>query len=522
MAQTGSWLVEANWGPIGVNEAVLVIGESGEGHYGIPDTDEWFPIRDFVVAETTSFGLAVYSEMVRSAVPLEFEGSFSANAFRGKFYLAGARANAVATVSGTRASALGVAAFVGRLADEREARKYTSPAIRQLAGRVRRGEPQALDEFWAHVADEGTPIVESIPDQDGFVWLTIVWRGDESSRDVRFATPIHLSRGEDALDHLAETDLWYKTYRVPDDLRATYRISSRSEEGRFQLARDPRNPRTATVFGAEVSVITLDTVAEETWLISDPTVAKGVVESRADFESRVLGKTRGLSVYLPPGYRPEGAAYPLVVLFDADLFNTQIPASTILDNLVHAKKIPPTVAILVGNSAGARTIELACNPAFASFVGDELVPWARRRYNVVHDPKRTVVGGISLGGLAAAYVAIRRPDLFGLVLSQSGSFWWGPDVDAEDPSPESEWLTRQYASAAVKDIKFYLEVGGRETPTMRMSNRHFRDVLALRGYDVVGYREVAGGHEAISWRASVADGLIELLGDRGARASTDD
>ena len=46
--------------------------------------------------------------------------------------------------------------------------------------------------------------------------------------------------------------------------------------------------------------------------------------------------------------------------------------------------------------------------------------------------------------------------------------------------------------------------------TNLMSNRHLRDVLRAKGYDVT-YREVGGGHDFVHWRAMLADGLMTLL-----------
>jgi hypothetical protein len=45
--------------------------------------------------------------------------------------------------------------------------------------------------------------------------------------------------------------------------------------------------------------------------------------------------------------------------------------------------------------------------------------------------------------------------------------------------------------------------------TNLMGNRHLRDVLRAKGYDVI-YREVGGGHEWVHWRAMLADGLTAL------------
>ncbi len=42
-------------------------------------------------------------------------------------------------------------------------------------------------------------------------------------------------------------------------------------------------------------------------------------------------------------------------------------------------------------------------------------------------------------------------------------------------------------------------------------NRHMRDVLLAKGYRV-SYHEYTGGHDYVSWRGSLADGLIDLAG----------
>lgn len=59
-----------------------------------------------------------------------------------------------------------------------------------------------------------------------------------------------------------------------------------------------------------------------------------------------------------------------------------------------------------------------------------------------------------------------------------------------------------------------MEVGLQErgkAAEMVPSNRHLRDVLGLKGYEV-HYAEFNGGHDYICWRGSFADGLLTLLG----------
>jgi enterochelin esterase-like enzyme len=42
---------------------------------------------------------------------------------------------------------------------------------------------------------------------------------------------------------------------------------------------------------------------------------------------------------------------------------------------------------------------------------------------------------------------------------------------------------------------------------------HWRDVLPAKGY-VVQYQQFVGGHDGFSWRGTLADGLIAVLGTR--------
>jgi enterochelin esterase-like enzyme len=135
----------------------------------------------------------------------------------------------------------------------------------------------------------------------------------------------------------------------------------------------------------------------------------------------------------------------------------------------------------------------------------------RDNYHATASAARTFVAGQSLGGLAAAYAALRHPEIFGNVLSQSGSFWWAPS-DHQEP----EWLTRQFVASPKLPVRFFLEVGLMETgptphhgPSQVIANRNMRDVLTEKG-NKIRYQEFNGGHSYLNWRGSFADGLVFL------------
>lgn len=58
------------------------------------------------------------------------------------------------------------------------------------------------------------------------------------------------------------------------------------------------------------------------------------------------------------------------------------------------------------------------NIVLSLIVGDQLVPWIRRHYAVTNNAGLTTIGGYSDGGAAAAFTAMKGPDLFGNVLVQ--------------------------------------------------------------------------------------------------------
>jgi hypothetical protein len=117
------------------------------------------------------------------------------------------------------------------------------------------------------------------------------------------------------------------------------------------------------------------------------------------------------------------------------------------------------------------------------------------------------------------FFALRHPTVFGNVLSQSGAFRLRTP-ESEEPNS----IAQRYAASAKVPVRFYLESGIYENvpsaglPLHEMAldegitagNRHFRDVLMAKGYDVF-YRETATAHESVHWRATLADALMKLL-----------
>jgi enterochelin esterase-like enzyme len=158
----------------------------------------------------------------------------------------------------------------------------------------------------------------------------------------------------------------------------------------------------------------------------------------------------------------------------------------------------------------ARALDVGCGQGLLAQQLARL-PWLRLQQGLRFQDENTVIVGNSLTGLAAACTAHDYPSAFPKVISQSGSYYYAPAGE------EPEWLARHIATEPAIPVQFYLEIGLLETasipsrdPSMLTANRHLRDVLLAKG-NRVHYVEHSSGHEHLSWRATIADALIDML-----------
>jgi len=216
---------------------------------------------------------------------------------------------------------------------------------------------------------------------------------------------------------------------------------------------------------------------------------------------------RRLWVYLPP--TPEAQSLPLLVVFDGRQYKEMLYLPEMLDYLITQGQIPPVIALLVDNLDRS---ELLCQTEFADYVANKILPWIRSTFSVTNEPRQTVLIGSSYGGLAAAFLAFKYPQIFGVVLSQTGRFRWHPEDDQEH-----HWLARQLGQAPKVSVEFWLQVGNLEVaqmsdggPTQLSANQFMRDMLRAKGYQV-SYQEYSGGHDVSSLELPLAQALNEIL-----------
>ena len=155
--------------------------------------------------------------------------------------------------------------------------------------------------------------------------------------------------------------------------------------------------------------------------------------------------TRQVAVYVPPQY-VAGTPAPFIVVQDGMSATYRNNLPPILDNLIHEKRVPPMVAVMVHNGGGdaqgsQRGLEYdTVSGVYTDFIETEVLPRITKDYGVAFtkDPEGRATMGGSSGAACAFTMAWFHPELYRRVLSYSGTY-----VNQQSPlnpvSPRGAW-----------------------------------------------------------------------------------
>jgi enterochelin esterase family protein len=214
-----------------------------------------------------------------------------------------------------------------------------------------------------------------------------------------------------------------------------------------------------------------------------------------------------------PGYLARGGA---------------VRATTVLDNLIHAGELPPTLGVFINPglppgvelpAIGQRPDPLAmqqrsveydsCHDAYLRFLLDDILPFVTSELDVRlnEDPATRTICGISSGGICAFNAAWHGPEHFGRVISHCGSF---TNIRGAHNYP---YLIR---STPRKPIKVFLQSGALDadivTGSWVLANQQMAAALDFAGYNH-RFEFGTGGHNLRHGGALFADTLRWLADD---------
>ena len=153
-------------------------------------------------------------------------------------------------------------------------------------------------------------------------------------------------------------------------------------------------------------------------------------------DSRVLGETRRINLYTPPGYEESAdARYPVLYMPDGGVEEDFPHVTNDIDAAIRAGAMRPVIVVGIENTERRRDMtgptevesdrkiapRVGGSAAFRAFIRDELMPEIARR---VRGNGQTAIVGESLAGLFVVETFFLEPRLFDVSIALSPSLWW--------------------------------------------------------------------------------------------------
>ena len=176
-------------------------------------------------------------------------------------------------------------------------------------------------------------------------------------------------------------------------------------------------------------------------------------------QSKSIGESRVVNVYLPPGYAASSDHYDVLYMPDGGL-NEDFPhIATTIDEGIAAGEVRPLILVGIPNTERRRDLTgptsvrsdrkvanvVGGAPLYRAFIKDELIPEINRRY-------RTTSSRGIIGDSLAAYFIVETfmldPSMFDTYLAMSPSLWWNAAALSKAPLPSITSPTRVDFSVA--------------------------------------------------------------------------
>lgn len=169
---------------------------------------------------------------------------------------------------------------------------------------------------------------------------------------------------------------------------------------------------------------------------SDSNAAPLNIGETFTISSKILGETRRINVYLPPGYTESAKAnFPVLYMPDGGLAEDFLHVAGLLQVSVGNETMRPFLLVGIENTERRRDMtgptenekdkkiapRVGGSAAFRKFIRQELMPQIKMRYRTTAE---TAIVGESLAGLFVIETFLLEPDLFDTYIAFDPSLWW--------------------------------------------------------------------------------------------------
>ncbi|WAS95691.1 alpha/beta hydrolase [Nannocystis punicea] len=170
---------------------------------------------------------------------------------------------------------------------------------------------------------------------------------------------------------------------------------------------------------------------------SGPTAAPAelVIGHFITIDSRVLGETRRINIYTPPGHEAGGPPLPVLYMPDGGVHEDFHHITGIVQVSTMNGTMRPFLVVGIENTERRRDLtgptddpedrkiapRVGGSADFRRFIREELMPEIQRRYATTDE---AAIVGESLAGLFVLETFFREPDLFDTYIAIDPSAWW--------------------------------------------------------------------------------------------------
>ena len=152
--------------------------------------------------------------------------------------------------------------------------------------------------------------------------------------------------------------------------------------------------------------------------------------------SKILGETRRINVYMPPGYEESaGRRFPVLYMPDGGIAEDFLHVAGLVQVSVGNGTMRPFLLVGIENTQRRRDMtgptenesdkkiapRVGGSEAFRRFIRDELMPRVKARYRTTDE---TAIVGESLAGLFVVETFLLEPEMFDTYIAFDPSLWW--------------------------------------------------------------------------------------------------
>lgn len=253
-------------------------------------------------------------------------------------------------------------------------------------------------------------------------------------------------------------------------------------------------------------------------------IRPGRLEHIPGFASAILGNSRDITVYLPPGYDDsQDRRYPVLYMHDGqNLFESHrafIPGqhwklAEAANEVIGNRLAAPMLIVGIDNGGSDRIDEYtpvrdeernAGGRAgdHARMLLEEIKPMIDAKYRTLPDRDNSAIGGSSLGGLVSLWLALNHSHAFGRAAVISPSVWW-----------KGRAVLQEVESFDGEHPRLWLDIGGREGAEALTDARLLHERLRAKGWNDENFRfyeDRRADHSERAWSARVGKALEFLF-----------